>query len=91
MIDTSSLTESEATVLSGYDAFGRGDMGALERLFLPGCTWTHRNAGRLGGTKQGFPAILAFLTDSMRRAAGRCGSSHARRWGATAPSRCSST
>jgi ketosteroid isomerase-like protein len=70
MIDSSSLTESEATVLAGYDAFGRGDMEALERLFLPDCAWTHRNAGRLGGTKHGFAAVLAFFADSVQASAG---------------------
>lgn len=70
MTDTTTLTDSEATVLAGYDAFGRGDMQMLERLFLPDCTWTHRNAGRLGGTKHGFAAILAFFGESMEMSAG---------------------
>jgi len=70
MIDTTALTDSETTVLAGYDAFGRGDMEALGRMFLPDCTWTHRNAGRLGGTKHGFAAILAFFGESVELSAG---------------------
>jgi ketosteroid isomerase-like protein len=70
MTDTATLTDSETTVLAGYDAFGRGDMEALERMFLPDATWTHRNAGRLGGTKHGFGAILAFFGESVELSAG---------------------
>ena len=70
MIDTTTLTGSETTVLAGYDAFGRGDMEALERMFVPDCTWTHRNGGRLGGTKHGFGAILAFFGESVELSAG---------------------
>ena len=68
MIETT--TAAEALVLAGYNAFSQGDMERLGQLFLPDATWTHRNAGRLGGTKHGFPAIAAFFGESAELYAG---------------------
>lgn len=64
MIDTTTQSAHEALVLSGYEAFSRGDMESLARLFLPEATWTHRNAGRFAGPKQGFAAIAGFFGGS---------------------------
>jgi uncharacterized protein len=64
MIDTTTQTVNEALVLSGYEAFGRGDVESLARLFLPDATWTHRNAGRFAGPKRGFAAIASFFGES---------------------------
>jgi len=64
MIETTP-TGNDAIVLAGYEAFARGDMPALSRLFTPDAVWTHRNGGRLGGPKRGFDAIAAFFGESV--------------------------
>jgi ketosteroid isomerase-like protein len=64
MIETTP-TGNDAIVLAGYEAFARGDMPALARLFAPDAVWTHRNAGRFGGPKRGFDAIAAFFGESV--------------------------
>jgi len=69
MSDTTTPTGNDAIVLAGYAAFGRGDMPALSRLFAADAVWTHRNAGRLGGSKHGFEAIAAFFGESVELSA----------------------
>lgn len=67
---TETMTSNAAAVRAGYDAFARGDMAALSRLFHPDATWTHRNAGRFAGTKGGFETIAAFFGESAQLSAG---------------------
>ena len=67
MSDT--ITSNVQTVRAGYEAFGRGDMGALSDLFAPDATWTHRNGGRFSGAEARVDAITAFFGESVQLSA----------------------
>ena len=47
---------AEQIVMSAYQAFGSGDMDALEKIFHPNCQVTFHAEHPLGGTYHGFSA-----------------------------------
>jgi len=55
-----------AVVRGGFEAFGKGDMGAFAAMFAPDATWNHRNPDRLGGIHEGREGIVAFIAESGR-------------------------
>ena len=57
-------------VRTGYAAFARGDLVAVEALFAPDAVWHAQRLGRLGGDHRGWPAVLKFFADSMELTAG---------------------
>lgn len=64
------VTVDEATrnaelIGRGYEAFGRGDMAALESLFDPSIVWHAQRLGRLGGDHRGWAELMAFFGETM--------------------------
>ena len=57
-------------VRAGFAAVAAGDLPGFAAGFHPDATWNHRNDDRLGGTKAGVDAIVAFLVESMELTAG---------------------
>ncbi|MGB8383234.1 MAG: nuclear transport factor 2 family protein [Dermatophilaceae bacterium] len=57
-------------VRAGFAAVAAGDLPGFAAGFHPDATWNHRNDDRLGGTKAGIDAIVAFLVESMELTAG---------------------
>jgi ketosteroid isomerase-like protein len=53
-------------VQAGYDAFTRGDLAAVERLFHPDAVWHAQRLGALSGDHKGWPEILRFLGETMQ-------------------------
>ena len=58
--------QNAGLVESGYAAFGRGDLAALEALFDPDLVWHVQRLGQLSGDHRGWPAVLKFFGDSMQ-------------------------
>ena len=52
-------------VQAGYDAFTRGDLAAVERLFHPDAAWHAQRLGALSGDHKGWPEILRFFGETM--------------------------
>ena len=68
---THSTAEADVqAVRAGFEAVRDGDIAAFAGGFHADATWNHRNPDRLGGTKEGIEAILAFLGASMELTAG---------------------
>jgi len=67
---TTAATSDIAVVRGGFEAFGKGDMGAFAAMFAPEATWNHRNPDRLGGIHDGREAIVDFIVESGRLTAG---------------------
>jgi len=68
---TETTTASDAAVVgAGFAAFANGDVAGFANMFVPGATWNHRNADRLGGIHEGVDAILAFIGTSAQLTAG---------------------
>lgn len=62
---TDRAAHNVALMESGYAAFARGDLMALEALFDPDIVWHAQRLGRLGGDHRGWPAVLNFFGESM--------------------------
>lgn len=52
-------------VQAGYDAFTRGDLAAVEKLFRPDAVWHAQRLGALSGDHTGWPEILRFFGETM--------------------------
>jgi hypothetical protein len=61
MIDTDARTENERRVRAGYEAFGAGDLAAVQELFDPKVVWHVERLGVLAGDHEGWPAIAEFF------------------------------
>ena len=73
MTDQATMTTAERNVAlatSGYEAFGRGDLVAVEATFAPGIVWHAQRLGQLGGDHAGWPAVLGFFARTMELTAG---------------------
>jgi uncharacterized protein len=57
------LAESQniAVVRRGYEAFAKGDIETLKRLFSPGANWHAAQTGVLRGDYRGAQGILEFF------------------------------
>lgn len=62
---TDRAAHNVALMESGYAAFARGDLMAVEALFDPDIVWHAQRLGRLGGDHRGWPAVLNFFGESM--------------------------
>lgn len=62
---TDRAAHNVALMESGYAAFARGDLMALEALFDPDIVWHAQRLGRLGGDHRGWPAVLNFFGETM--------------------------
>ena len=56
---------NDRLIRSGYDAFGRGDLAAVEAVFRPDAVWHAQALGVLSGDHEGWPAIAAFFGRTM--------------------------
>jgi ketosteroid isomerase-like protein len=70
MTTTTAAGSDVAVVRAGFEAFGRGDMGAFAAMFAPDATWNHRNPDRLGGIHEARDGIVAFIVESGRLTGG---------------------
>jgi ketosteroid isomerase-like protein len=68
MIETA--TGNEELLRRGYEAFGRGDLVEVERMFSPDAVWHAQRLGALSGDHAGWPAILKFFADTMELSRG---------------------
>ena len=57
-------------VRDGYEAFGRGDLETVQRLFAPDAVWRVQRLGLLSGDHEGWPAVAAFFVETMQLTAG---------------------
>ncbi len=57
-------------VQAGYDAFTRGDLGAVETLFHPEVVWHAQRLGALSGDHRGWPEVLRFFGETMEMSRG---------------------
>jgi ketosteroid isomerase-like protein len=65
MTDTDARIENDRLIRSGYDAFGRGDLAAVEQLFRSDAVWHAQALGVLSGGHVGWPAIAGFFGRTM--------------------------
>jgi ketosteroid isomerase-like protein len=63
--ETDVRMENDRLIRSGYEAFGRGDLAAVEAVFRPDATWHAQALGVLSGDHVGWPAIAAFFGRTM--------------------------
>ncbi len=68
MIETA--TSNEELLRQGYEAFGRGDLVEVERMFSPDAVWHAQRLGTLSGDHAGWPAILKFFAGTMELSGG---------------------
>ena len=54
----------------GYDAFGKGDLAALQELWSPDLRWHVPGTNDLAGTYEGVPAVFGFLQQVLERSGG---------------------
>ncbi len=59
---------AEEIVMSGYAAFGSGDMDALGKLYHPQCKTTFHGDHALGGEYIGFPDLLTNMLAKLNDA-----------------------
>ncbi len=59
---------AEEIVMSGYAAFGSGDMDALGKLYHPQCKTTFHGDHALGGEYIGFPDLLKNMLAKLNDA-----------------------
>ena len=59
---------AEELVMSGYAAFGSGDMDALGKLYHPQCKTTFHGDHALGGEYIGFPDLLTNMLAKLNDA-----------------------
>jgi uncharacterized protein len=52
-------------VTAGYEAFGRGDLAAVETLFSPDVIWHAQRLGALSGDHKGWPEVAQFFAHTM--------------------------
>jgi ketosteroid isomerase-like protein len=57
-------------VQAGYDAFTRGDLAAVEKLFDPEVVWHAQRLGALSGDHGGWPEVLRFFGETMELSKG---------------------
>jgi hypothetical protein len=50
-----------ARMRDAYDAFGKGDLDALQAIWAPELRWYAPGNSPLAGTYEGIPAVLGFL------------------------------
>jgi uncharacterized protein len=62
--------ENERRIREGYEAFGRGDLQTVERIFRPDTTWHAQALGVLSGDHAGWPAIVQFFGATMELTGG---------------------
>jgi ketosteroid isomerase-like protein len=68
--DTDRTARNIQLVQAGYDAFTRGDLAALERLFHPEVVWHAQRLGALSGDHKGWPELLRFFGGTMELSKG---------------------
>lgn len=56
----SAETDAEA-LRSGYEAFAKGDMDAVAKLFSPDIRWNIGGKSEISGTYEGHEAVFAFF------------------------------
>jgi uncharacterized protein len=56
---------NEDLVRRGYDAFSRGDMQLLLKLFHPDIVWHAPGRSQLAGDHQGVDAVLGYFGQTM--------------------------
>jgi ketosteroid isomerase-like protein len=64
-VTVAGATRNAELIEDGYEAFGRGDMAALEALFDPSILWHAQRLGRLGGDHRGWSELMAFFGETM--------------------------
>jgi ketosteroid isomerase-like protein len=57
--------ENDRLIRSGYDAFGRGDLGAVAAVFREDAVWHAQDLGVLSGDHVGWPAVACFFGRTM--------------------------
>lgn len=57
--------DNAALIGSGYEAFSKGDMEALAKLFAPGIRWHVAGRNQIAGTYEGPNGVFAFLGKLM--------------------------
>ncbi len=68
---TTATEHPNATIFrEGYDAFNRGDLDTLRRLFDPNIVWHVAGRNRLAGDKRGVDATLGFFGQLQQEAGG---------------------
>ena len=65
----SRITEQAARnvelVRAGYEAFARGDLESVRRVFSPDVVWHAQRLGQLGGDHSGWPGVQQFFGRTM--------------------------
>ena len=68
---TATMTTAAVDVVrAGFAAVAAADLAGFAAMFHADASWNHRNDDRLGGTKAGVDAIVAFLAESMTLTSG---------------------
>jgi ketosteroid isomerase-like protein len=68
--NTDRTTRNIQLVQAGYDAFAKGDLAAVERLFHPEVIWHAQRLGALSGDHKGWPEVLRFIGETMEMTKG---------------------
>ena len=55
---------------AGYDAFGKGDMEAVRKLFSPNIIWHVAGRSPLAGTYKGIDEVFGFFAEIVRQSEG---------------------
>lgn len=68
---TTATEHPNATLFrEGYDAFNRGDMETLRRVFDPNIVWHVNGRNRFAGDKRGIDATLGFFGELVQESNG---------------------